>query len=93
MWPHFVRCPALGFPAVEIAALSSCVHHEVDGTASTKCTSTWYNRLSVRKLRCLVALVEQSCLCCGLKVLEVENRVDDVWYIFVVGALLDHKNA
>jgi hypothetical protein len=93
VWPHLVSCPSLSLPAVEIGLLCPGVHHEVDGTASSKCASTWHDTLSVSELRCLVALVEQCRLCCGLQVLEVENRIDDMRYVFVVSTALDHEDA
>jgi hypothetical protein len=93
MRPHLIRCPTFCLPAIEIAPLCPCVHHEVDRTASTKGTSTRNDRLSVSELRCLVALVEQGRLCGRLQILEVENGVDDMWYIFVIGATFNDQDA
>jgi hypothetical protein len=93
VWPHLVSCPSLSLPAVEIGLLCPGVHHEVDGAASSKCASTWHDTLSVSELRCLIALVEQCRLCCGLQVLEVENGVNDMRYVLVVGTALDHEDA
>lgn len=93
MWPHLIRGPALRLPAVEIAPLRTRIHHKVDRTATTKCSSTWHNRLAISQLWCFVALVEQRSLGCGEQILKIEHRVDDVWYIFVVCAAFDDENA
>jgi hypothetical protein len=58
VWPHLVSCPSLGLPAIEICLLCPGVHHEVDGTASSKCTSAGNDTFSVSELWCFVALVE-----------------------------------
>lgn len=93
MRPHLVRRPTFRLPAVEITALCPRVHHEVDGAASSKCTSAWHNWFSVSKLRCLVPLVEQRRLCCWLEILQIEYWIDDMWYILVVGAAFDNEDA
>jgi hypothetical protein len=89
---HLIRRPPICLPAIEITPLCPRVHHEVDRTTASKRASTRYDRLAARELRGLVTLVEQCRFGCGLQVLQVEYRVDNVWYIFVVRAALDHKD-
>lgn len=63
-----VRCRCTGVPIFQVSLIERSrkvtIHHEVDGTSSTKNVGAWYNSLSSSKpVRC-TRLVE----CCSLAV-------------------------
>ena len=81
---YLVSRPSGRVPRVEVIPLRSCVHHEVDGRASTENTASWYNGFSACKLLGLVAFVEKRGLCGRKEILQVECRVHDTGNILVV---------